>query len=393
MAVMPYQPSNIPPALAERGVRFIETSGGARLLDIPAALRAEANVLLPVSEIAQADPLWQPSVRWLQLDIEKNTYPGQKDGELALSKNGVLALAEAAGIEVVSTTRMDRGTLMPTEFGWQATVRVRRGDGTWRHFTASKIIDVEDEKLAIDLQVRTGKFTKDKPEDAKVQAIAKRLATEKPHWNAKAETKAILRAVRAVLQLPPAYTRAELGKPFVVVGWNLTLDYNDPEQRAAAIEHGLTGQRSAAGQLYALPAADDTAADHGDVIDVDAHERPDGVDEHGEIAPTGWGATAAAAVDEAADAGYEPDQPEPAVAAPRGKTDAEKVADAAGATIIHAALRKHAGKTVAAVHVEEPGYLVWIASPKFAPKSDQDRDLKQKVGDYLYAVSVIGGQS
>jgi hypothetical protein len=46
-----------------------------------------------------------------------------------------------------------------------------------------------------------------------------------------AETKALLRSIRAVLSLKTSYTEAELQKPFVIVSWRRVLSDEDLQER------------------------------------------------------------------------------------------------------------------------------------------------------------------
>jgi len=54
-----------------------------------------------------------------------------------------------------------------------------------------------------------------------------------------AETKSLLRLVRAICHLRQAYTREEMARPFVVVRAELAPDYADPEVRRALAERAL----------------------------------------------------------------------------------------------------------------------------------------------------------
>lgn len=247
-------PIAIPPALAKAGVTVVEQDG-VRAVHIPQAMHETHNVVQPVTEIAQADPDWTPRLVEVYISPEldppkgnqRESYGGRhvyvQDKMLALNKNAILLLAHAAGIDV-TVQPMPRSVLAESEIGYHATATLRRGDGTVARWEGSRTVDKDDERdkvRATCIDKRTGQL--DEP------YFAKRWATEKDHIRAKCESKAMLRAVVAALQLKRGgYTPQELAKPFLIVGWSLTP--SDPETKRELV-------RAAAGDAYgrrALPA-------------------------------------------------------------------------------------------------------------------------------------------
>lgn len=212
-------PIAVPPALAEAGVTVTEEHG-VRSVMIPDTLKGRYNIAQPVSEVTQADPDWSP--RLVVVDLSGDQYHYNEQGKRSLTKVGILLLAHAAGIEV-SVEMIPRALLRDSEIGYKATATIRRSDGTFARWEASKVSDLDDEKAAI-------------------AGTQKKWAVEKAHLPAKTETKAILRAVSLALQLRRGgYLANEMKKPFLIVGVSSTP--SDPDVRR---ERAL----SAAGELY-----------------------------------------------------------------------------------------------------------------------------------------------
>lgn len=224
-------PIAIPPALQRAGVTVVEDHG-VRAVVIPDTVKASHNVVQPVDEIAQADPDWSP--RLVVVDLSADQYHYNEQGKRALSKNGVLLLAHAAGVEV-DVEMIPRAQLRDTEIGYKATASIRRSDGTRARWTASKVADLVDEEEA-------------------TKGTNEKWPVVKKHLAAKTESKAVLRAVAMALQLKRGgYVTAEMQKPFLIVGVSSTP--SDPEVRRERV-------LAAAGDAYgkrALPPMDETS--------------------------------------------------------------------------------------------------------------------------------------
>lgn len=260
-------PIAIPPALASQGVTVTEEHG-VRSVMIPPELKQRYNIAQPVSEVTQADPDWSP--RLVVVDLSGEQYSYKEQGKPTLTKNGILLLAHAAGIDV-DVEMIPRAQLRDTEIGYKATATIRRSDGTLAHWTASKVADLVDEEEAT-------KTTNEK------------WPVVKKHLPAKTETKAILRAVALALQLKRGgYTVQDLQKPFLIVGVSSTPA--DPEvRRLRALEAGdaLAGRRLPAPSVethetsqYEEPTPAQQIAPAADVVDhvpasaVPASDEPD----------------------------------------------------------------------------------------------------------------------
>jgi hypothetical protein len=238
--------SSIPPELEQAGVS-IETDGNGayRAISFPDAIHNQFNVLLPNAEAVRSDENWTPSIRAVKLDPERHSYhdSSSKQGERSLNKIGLFSLASVAGLTMKGTTRLPRTQLRENEIGWQAEVAVRRSDGTEQRFTASKVIDLDVLKRKC--------WAEANQDEAKAK---RRWLYEQEHVDSKAETKAIERAIRAALQIPHAFTGEQLAKPFLVVGYNFTPDWSDPETKRAIVAAGLGAQDQVYGRVE-LPAA------------------------------------------------------------------------------------------------------------------------------------------
>lgn len=235
-------PIAIPPALREAGVTVVEQEG-VRTVHIPAAMQATHNVVQPVSEMTQADPDWSPRLVVVDLSGEQYSYTEQR--KQALTKNGILLLAHAAGLDV-EVEMIPRAQLRDTEVGYKATAKMRRSDGTLARWEASKVGDLADETTPIG----------------------------RTHLPAKTESKAILRAVSLALQLKRGgYEKSDLQKPFLIVGVSFTP--SDPEvRRERALQAGsdLYGKRALAAVPDETSQYEDPApaqiAPPADVVDI-----------------------------------------------------------------------------------------------------------------------------
>lgn len=233
-------PIAIPPALAQAGVTVTE-EGGVRSVMIPRELERTYNIVQPVSQVAAADPDWSPRLVLINLDPERHCY--LQDGKQSLTKEAIMLLGHAAGMDV-STELVPRAQLLPTQIGFKATATMRRSDGTLARFEEHKIDDYEDERERI-----AGTRTK--------------WPVAKQHLAAKTESKAALRAVSLALTLKRGgYTKDEIAKPWLIIGWSLTP--SDPEvRRERVLQAGdaLAGRRSLPAPTVETPALPEYEAD------------------------------------------------------------------------------------------------------------------------------------
>lgn len=272
--------ANIDRGLEKHQVRMIETDDGRRFLHIPDELRRKAIVLTPVQELAQADPLWQPSVRLLFLDVDAHTYPAKQKGKRALGKLGIGEIAKLAGVDVVWADTVPSGE--PGVIKARAVIRVRKSDGTFLERADTGVIreDVEAEEIEDSMRERNETAREPMSDDALAKAIRKRVRDERKHYHAKAITKAILRAMRGLIGLAHAYDEQDLRKkPFVVVGFNLVVP-DDPAAQRLVIERAHASQAA----LYGGPVepVEPAAAEY---VRIEGEIPPDDDDEPREPAP------------------------------------------------------------------------------------------------------------
>lgn len=266
----------VPTALREVGV-FVgqDTASGMAVVSIPAAVRERFNVLDPVQSFAQADPNWTPAIRVVELDPNANGGPhfysnSSWRGKVAPTKPALELLAKAGGVLYTRTERVPRDQLNPGElFAYKATIGIRRSDGTIEEVSREKGYNEEAEREEILDGVRRAKawengqstnrpkYVEGTPEfDAEAR---KRWLQEQRYAQGKTESKAILRAIRAAFQVPQQITPQDAAKPWLVIGYSFTPDYDDHEIKRALVAAGLNAQAAIYGPGAAAPAAEQAA--------------------------------------------------------------------------------------------------------------------------------------
>ncbi len=247
------------------------------------------NILSPVLRLDTAAPYLRFRAVEVRLDPDVQrgdcyAAPGTKwvrergvsvPALVAPSKPGLLKIASAAGliidprnshritpdacercIEMAQATQQaarcgDCPSRFDTAYQYIGAVRTDTG---WRIVKASYEwnLDAQRRKLVREAKKKLAKAQEEgRPfdveehvEDRLDQIIAERYGL--------AETKALLRLVRAICHLRQAYTREEMARPFVVVRTELAPDYADPETRRA-----LAAKAISSGAEIFGPADDD----------------------------------------------------------------------------------------------------------------------------------------
>ena len=231
----------LPQELTSLGIAaFADEATGRLTLKIPDELKAKANVLMPVEIVQQDDPNWRPSLRVVHLDPDPQNgthfYP-QQSGRIAPRKQALELLADAAGVVSVRTSLSGRervvvGDVTAETFTHMAVLKIRKSDGTLRTLEASRTYEPFAEYEEIVTAVGSGKYAKPAGTPQHAAEVRKRWLNEIKFAKAKNESKAILRAIRAALQIPHTFTPARAALPYVVVGWNLS-PQDTPEVRQA----------------------------------------------------------------------------------------------------------------------------------------------------------------
>lgn len=202
-----------------------------------------AFVLTPVARVDHVQALHQVSIRqvWIDPTVTKeqrgdytmwkagpHCYHNpafMKEGEVALSKNGLMALLRAAGANP-TTHRLDDGTRKHYS-EYEALVYLQDLDGAWVQYPGHKTVDLSDGSAQA------------------TPMTPKQLQQARANVQENAETKAILRALRPVLGLQQVYKADDLRrKPFIIPKLVQHWDLSDPDQKRAAIAQSLgVGQR------------------------------------------------------------------------------------------------------------------------------------------------------
>src|SRR5262249_28117876 len=134
-----------------------------------------------------------------------------KDGEVAPAKNLILKLLLANGGSVGESERVDDRS--DSKYcAWRVMVEIRQIDGNVVRYPGSKEIDLRDHSVEIE-GLSPGQ----------VKGMRKHIVSN-------CETKAILRAVRGLLQIRPTYKRSELQqKAFYCYSLVPYIESTDPE--------------------------------------------------------------------------------------------------------------------------------------------------------------------
>ena len=191
-------------------------------------LEGTANVLSPVAAVNHVKPLHQVSIRVVKIDPQTECYQDKRfcgPNERALGGVALQKLMAAAGVQIVSKTRLDDRT-DPYVCEMEIVAAMQDFDGTWRQMIGTKALDLRDGS-----------------EEAKAM-LPKELANQRKQIVSMAETKAMYRACRKLFSIKQKYSDMELAKPWVVPKLVAHLDLNDPEQKAAAIQDALGSTRA-----------------------------------------------------------------------------------------------------------------------------------------------------
>ncbi len=235
-----------------------------------AKLEREVNLVAPVATIDSIPAMHAISLRAVKIDASTNQY-GQgpevyRDGrfcqgdEVALGGVALQKIMAAAGVQVLARTRVDDRS-DPNYCDMEITLAVRDYDGTFRQVVAGKEVDLRDGSPET---VKPEKDAGGRKTGRVVPLDASALGDKRRHIQSLAETKAMYRALRKILQLRQKYTRAELERPFVIPKLVPNLDPGDPDQKRALIamatgaETRLFGHQPLIDSARALPMGETT---------------------------------------------------------------------------------------------------------------------------------------
>jgi hypothetical protein len=231
------------------------------------ALQAHYHVMSPAISVSQMAPGFGANLAVVQIDpaVVMDKYGNgagadcyysnsllKDQNKRALNKQGLLKIAQAAGIQWVPEhcRRMDDGKERYL-WRWQYFGYVRTHDGQLQPVQGSRELDLRDGSAEATAM-------KDQQLD-KARAVGNQVC----------ETKAMQRAIRT-LGIRQAYTLDELKKPFLIVRFSFTPDMSDPEIKKAVTLQAMGGL----GALYQAPAANVLPALPETTGPVDETERP-----------------------------------------------------------------------------------------------------------------------
>jgi len=215
----------------------------------------EVNLVTPVTAISKL-PEWT-QVAFSRVDVDASEDSGDvyvdrrfcKGDERALTKNAILRLMQAAGINKISSQQVDSEG-HPYFCQWAVRLAWRDFTGAHRVAEISKTIDLRDgapltmkpervcrkHSSATCRACQWGDFDKT---GRSVPLDETALGAARTHLHAQAETKALLRGVREALSLKQKYKAKDLERPFVVPQLVADLPMDDPQVKAAVLEREL----------------------------------------------------------------------------------------------------------------------------------------------------------
>lgn len=224
-------------ALATRQSTALSLTGSTRsasdLAQRLASIADQAHVIAPAMSSATLPEGCEVVTSAVLIDVAHETYKvgTVKEGNEYVETRGLgkVALEKIAGAAGISwdpsaSGRLDDGS-DPYYCAWRVVGNLRHFDGTEVTIEGSKEMDLREGSAQLQALFDRAKTGKSKDPTAQIREM--RL-----HIMAHAESKARLRAIRSI-GLRPAYTAAELKKPFVVARLAFNGRSADPETQRA----------------------------------------------------------------------------------------------------------------------------------------------------------------
>lgn len=188
--------------------------------------RAHCNVLTPFVTFSALPP--QHAMIASRVEINPNPAFGEvyrdelfcDEDEVAIAKNGLMKIAQAAGISI-DTLRTDPRTI-PNYWEFKAI-------GTWRGIDGVPMMQT----ATLEYDLRDGA-------PRSVTMSAKRVVRARQYGSRGAESRAINALIRQ-FGVKQKYKLAEIAKPFVVLRVVFQPDMNDPEQRRMLAQQAMRG--------------------------------------------------------------------------------------------------------------------------------------------------------
>lgn len=248
-------------------------------LALDKAKKEGANLLLPSTTLETLSEFHQPVIDSVVLSSEaddgdiylQEKGTGKKPSKYAIAKQGLLKLSNCAGVIWHPTeTRRTDNRADRNYVSYQAVGGVRKTDGTPIFFKAEYDVDFEvvEDEIREQYRLKAQKYesakgdedykwwhkkSKQEKADYLENCVRRDLLQKRKHKLKLAETGAMNRVIRALLNLKNTYTKAELQKPFVIARIVLKPDYNDPEVKRLLVEASVKAMT----QIYGPESASD----------------------------------------------------------------------------------------------------------------------------------------
>jgi hypothetical protein len=184
----------------------------------------DANLILASSQTVQLSPFHKMTKTEVVVD-PKDSHT--IEGGLMLSKPQVEAIANAAGVRTIESRKLD-GSVQEGVITWQAVVELTKPDGDKLQERGSYTLDVryaevhgaDGARMQMAIQRKLKDTSPSNPMEerlAKARSLAlSEIQTMNQFLTQRAESGAVLRAMRRVLSLKMKYNKQELERPFVV---------------------------------------------------------------------------------------------------------------------------------------------------------------------------------
>jgi len=232
------------------------------------SMEANHNILVTPAMLQRCPPMFAPAVTTVSvpsLGVKDGwVYKIPGGGKLGLSKPMLLKLAAASGVTIVSekSGRLD-DCRDPHYCRYRVVGRMTRFDGSMAEMPATKEMDLRDNSPLVHNMHKAAEKTEEwkaQDERRKPQKVDAwdRIWQTREHLESHAETKAMLRVIRAILGVKTSYSREELEKPFLVAKMVFSPP-DDPEinRMIAAQQLGMTdalyGPKQGAGEIPTRP--------------------------------------------------------------------------------------------------------------------------------------------
>lgn len=211
-----------------------------------------ANVTFPPTALDNLPPMHKPSPSVIRVDTgqqSKDTYTITRE-QLGLSKHTILKMLTAAGCSWRTRKLTPDNDL--DNIRWMAEVWRRLPDGAFQTGQGSKAWNWS--RCQEDFTRKAVEKPRDNetPEQSRARGM-KSAQQYREFADEQTESKALLRAARAILNIKTSYSPAELAKPFLFLRVVPDLDMSDPEIKRMTAQKLIDSTFAIYGQAEAAP--------------------------------------------------------------------------------------------------------------------------------------------